>query len=75
MTYRTTEWMEDGACRAHTQFTDYPAELARPICQQCPVLNQCRDYADQFTDWSSKVPIAGRGGIRTGGRPRTKAAA
>lgn len=45
-----TDWRDAGSCRreavAHLFFSDDQADqaLARSVCQNCPVLAECRDY-------------------------------
>ena len=46
----TTVWMRDGNCRAYPPAVFFPSdgagvEVARRICETCPVQAQCLEYA------------------------------
>ena len=46
----TTVWMRDGNCRAYPPAVFFPSdgagvEIARRICESCPVRGQCLEYA------------------------------
>ena len=46
----TTTWMRDGNCRAYPPAVFFPSdgagvEIARRICETCPVKAQCLEYA------------------------------
>ncbi len=45
-----TAWMADGNCRLHPPATFFPSDgvgvdRARKICRDCPVANECLEYA------------------------------
>lgn len=47
VTYASTAWMMDAACAGIPDFTEAEVAEQRPICNRCPVRDQCLDYALQ----------------------------
>lgn len=64
-----TEWMDDGACRGADTEAFYPraeseGAQARRICRECPVRNQCLEYAlthdERYGIWGGCDPVERR---------------
>ena len=45
ITYASTSWMLDAACAGIPDFTEAEVAEQRPICNRCPVRDNCLDYA------------------------------
>ncbi|HLS02206.1 MAG TPA: WhiB family transcriptional regulator [Beutenbergiaceae bacterium] len=56
---RPYAWMDQGLCRKFPPEVFFPekgnpgreADLAKQICQSCPVINECLEYALGNRDW------------------------
>ncbi len=55
-----TEWMTRALCRGRTGWTEGATDrqAAVLLCEQCPVIAECRQWAGQF-EWSGNVVIGG----------------
>ena len=45
------------------------SKAAREICEGCPVLAECQDWAAEFSDWSSVTVAAWTASGQAGGQP------
>lgn len=73
------DWMAEAACRGMETSIFYPehgqrAENARKVCQTCPVIDQCGEYAldngERFGVWGGGSIDRRRRAVRSG-KPRT----